>query len=286
MLKKKIKFLFKILFTLFLIWFVFSKIDIEEFAEIIKEANLFWLFLAFIFFNISKIISSIRLNLYFKDLKLNISEKDNLYLYYVGMFYNLFLPGGIGGDGYKIYLLNKRYKIKVAKLVTATILDRISGLVALSFLGGVLFTMSSFISLNNLFIYFTLLFLILLYPIYLYFHKKLFKLFLNSLKETTILAIIVQLFQILSALSIIFSINSPFIIDFLTLFLLSSVIASFPLTIGGVGAREFTFLYGFNLINRDVNLGVAFSLIFFIITALSSLIGIFLEKRINFDKKG
>lgn len=64
-------------------------------------------------FNISKIISSIRLNRYFKDINLSLSQTYNLKLYYLGMFYNLFLPGGIGGDGYKIYIikniLNKKF---------------------------------------------------------------------------------------------------------------------------------------------------------------------------------
>jgi len=37
------------------------------------------------------------------------------------MFYNLFLPGGIGGDGYKIYLLNKLSNKSIKSLTTVTI---------------------------------------------------------------------------------------------------------------------------------------------------------------------
>ena len=47
------------------------------------------------------------------------------------MYYNLFLPGGIGGDGYKIYLLNKKYGTKARKLFWAVLLDRINGVLAL-----------------------------------------------------------------------------------------------------------------------------------------------------------
>jgi glycosyltransferase 2 family protein len=43
----------------------------------------------------------------------NIPEKHIIQLYLLGIYYNLFLPGGIGGDGYKIYLLKQKIKIKV-----------------------------------------------------------------------------------------------------------------------------------------------------------------------------
>ena len=64
------------------------------------------------------------------------------------------------------------------------------------------------------------------------------------------------------------------IIDVLVLFLISSIVAVLPITIGGVGVRELTFLYGFNYLGMSANSGVAFSFLFFIITMLSSLIGV------------
>ena len=66
-------------------------------------------------------------------------------------------------------------------------------------------------------------------------------------------------------------------IDYLTLFLISSVVAVLPISIGGIGVRELTFLYGFSLIGGDTTMAVTFSLIFFVITALSSLLGAFIR---------
>src|ERR1700761_7528298 len=43
------------------------------------------------------------------------------------MCYNVLLPGGIGGDGYKIYLLHKRYKLPTKKVFWAILFDRLSG---------------------------------------------------------------------------------------------------------------------------------------------------------------
>jgi len=277
---KKIKTIIKIVLSIGLLIFVLSKIDTQKLLSILKEANIFWLLIALLAFNLSKIVSSVRLNFYLKDLGIILSEKENLILYYVGMFYNLFLPGGIGGDGYKIYLLRKKYQTPVISLVNATLLDRISGLVALLFLAGILFYFSSFSITIEPLKYLAILEAFLVYPIFLYLHKKLFKNFLTFLKETTFLGFLVQILQLLSVYFIIKALpQSTPLIDFLTLFLISSVVAVLPLTIGGVGARELTFLYGLSLINQDPAVGIAFSFIFFLITLISSAIGIFFIHR-------
>lgn len=272
----------KIAISAALLIFVLLNTDLKKLLLIFKEVKLYWLFLAFIFFNLSKIVSSIRLNYYFKDIGINLSFKENLILYYIGMFYNLFLPGGIGGDGYKIYLLRKKFQIPLMPLVNANLLDRISGLIALLFLGSILFLFSSFSKIYPSFNILAILAVILIYPIFIYLHKKFYKNFLIYLKETTSLGLIVQILQLISAYFIILSLSDiHFIIDFLTLFLFSSVIAVLPLTIGGVGAREFTFLYGLRLIGHDPSLGVVFSFSFFLITLFSSAIGIFfIHKKI------
>jgi len=70
----------------------------------------------------------------------------------------------------------------------------------------------------------------------------------------------------------------------MTLFLVSSVVAVLPLTIGGVGVRELTFLYGLEFIGEEPSLGVTFSFLFFIITAISSLMGLFLLNRLSVEK--
>ena len=281
---RKSKTVIKIALSVALLIFVLSQIDTEKLINILKNSNFYWLFAAFIFFNLSKIISAIRLNYYFKDIGVNLSQKANLILYYVGMFYNLFLPGGIGGDGYKIYLLRKRFETPISLLVQATLLDRISGLVALLFLGSFLFYFSSFANIYKNLGYISLIFGIFLYPLFIYLHKKLFKKFNTYLKNTTLLGLIVQILQLVSAFFIILAITKESnIIDFLTLFLISSVVSVLPITIGGVGARELTFLYGLRFISQDPSFGVAFSFMFFIISMISSAIGIFFINKTDLE---
>jgi hypothetical protein len=57
--------------------------------------------------------------------------------------------------------------------------------------------------------------------------------------------------------------------------LISSIVSVIQLTIGGIGSREVTFLYGATLLGLDTNTSVGVSVLFFLITAVISLIGIY-----------
>src|SRR5690554_8135748 len=128
------KLFIKLLLTGLALYLLFSKIDTTTTLATMASANWFYLFVASLLFVLSKIFSSFRLNYYFLDLGLKIPTLENLKLYGIGMFYNLFLPGGIGGDGYKVYLLNKSYQTPVKQLLQAVLLDRLNGMAVLVFL--------------------------------------------------------------------------------------------------------------------------------------------------------
>lgn len=277
--KKLIKTAIKIVLTFIALYIVFNKVDIQEVKTIIADSHLGHLLMAFLFFNASKILSSVRLNIYFHHIGVKITEWYALKLYYIGMFYNLFLPGGIGGDGYKIYLLNKVYdEVNVGSLVSATLLDRLSGLIPLLFFAGVLFLCSEFYTKYLWLDWLAMIGIVVIFPLFYLLNLYLFRRYITLFFRTTFLGSMVQLLQLLSAFFIVYAIgyeaNSTV---FLTLFLISSVVAVLPISIGGVGVRELTFLYGLTLLSLDVGGGVAFSLLFFLITAVSSFIGIGLK---------
>ena len=280
--KGLIKFILKASLSTLAIYVVIQKIDLAETRQIILQAGLGWLFLAFIIFNISKIISSFRLNNFYQAIGLVLSAWYNLRLYYIGMFYNLFLPGGIGGDGYKVYILNKIFKKPIKPLVAASLLDRISGLFALVFLAlvmGIFLDLSIFSKgISGILISL----IIISYPMYYIIVKYVFKSFLPSFHTSSIYSFGVQIFQLICAYFIFKSLGvSGLYLEYLTLFLVSSVVAVLPFTIGGVGARELVFIFGANYFMIDKNTAVAFSILFFLITALSSFSGLFLKTGDN-----
>jgi len=92
-----------------------------------------------------------------------------------------------------------------------------------------------------------------------------------------------QIAQIICALFILLSLGiTENIFAYQLVFLLSSIVAALPLTIGGIGAREVVFVYAYSYAGIEEATAVAFSLIFFLISALVSLCGAFI--KIDFPK--
>ena len=192
------------------------------------------------------------------------------------MFYNLFLPGGIGGDGYKVYLLNRKYGTPVKNLLSAVFLDRINGLAMLVFLMFALFLqveISDFVVVDTrIWAWFGLFSVPLAFFTGMRFF---FKKFIGSLSFTLLYSFLVQLMQLICSYYILHGLGvSDQIMEYLFVFLLSSIVAVLPLTIGGVGARELVFIFSHSYMGIDKNTAVAFSLLFFVITATTSLTGI------------
>lgn len=213
------------------------------------------------------------MSFYFEALGMKLSQIFNLKLYYLGMFYNLFLPGGIGGDGYKVYFLNKHYGAKIKDLINALLQDRISGLFALFILLCACFGFSSFVNMFG--VNLVMLFLVAITSFFAIFYiSKLTKKFHSFFAKGFFVAFVLQIFQVLCALFILFAfdITNGFG-NYLTIFLISSIVSVLPISFGGIGARELTFVYLLEFLNEGSEIGVALSVLFFIFTAISSLCG-------------
>ena len=279
-LKKLLKPLLQILVTALALYLVLRKTDVAKLLDIIRSANLWYLLLSLIFFNISKLFNAIRLNRFFRAIGIELSPMYNIKLYYLGMFYNLFLPGGVGGDGYKIYVLQKNHGMKMINVFHAVLWDRICGIVALVFLSVTLLLPSTFaLKLPNL-VPWAWAVLAAIYPLALLLNKLFYKQFIGIFPIVALESMLVQITQVIAAFFILLAISvHANHIDYLAIFLMSTVATILPITIGGAGAREVTFYYLLNFIRLETNPGVALSLIFFGISAISSLAGILTRVR-------
>lgn len=256
-------------------YFVFRKVDPEQTFETIFSSDIIYFSAGVLAFNLSKIISSFRLNRFYRTTGILLSEWYNLFLYYIGMFYNLFLPGSIGGDAYKIYLLKQGKKGSTKELFMATLLDRLNGLVLLVMLTFVLLLVNRDLYRFGFLVSGSIVGLLLSIPVYSLVNRLFFKPFLPVFWSTLHLSFWVQLGQLSCAYFILLSIDAQsHFLDYLALFMVSSVVAVLPFTIGGVGARELVFLYGSRFLTIDESKAIAFTLLFFSTLALSSLIGL------------
>lgn len=269
--KKWIGLVLKIVIASAALYLVFQKISWKEIYEILIRANYPLLALGFVFFLFSKLVSALRLNIFFRHHAVYLKEWINLQLYWLGMFYNLFLPGGISGDGYKVYWLKQKFNAPVKKLLSAVFVDRLSGMALLAFLAAILLALVdspwpwlkwlAFLAPGVLLVFW--IFLHLLFPVY----KAIFV-------PISAYSLVVQKAQVICVIFILLAFNiSEGFMAYLLLFLISSVAAVIPISIGGIGIRELCFLYGAQFFNISEPAAVSVSFTFYLMTMLGSFPG-------------
>jgi uncharacterized membrane protein YbhN (UPF0104 family) len=273
--RKRLLTFLKLFISATLIYFIFTKINLKDVLATLRTSNLFYLLIALILFAFSKVIASFRLNLYFHEIGIKLTQKSNLKLYLLGMFYNLFLPGGIGGDAYKGYIIQKKYKVGAKKTAAVLILDRLSGMLLLFVYACMLAVILKQDYINQ----FKWVFIIcipLSIIVFWYLNKQFFNYTLAVFWKSTGYSALVQLSQLITVWCILKALSIQMdTVAYLFVFLISSIVSVLPLTIGGIGSRELTFLYGAKWLSLDANTSVSISLVFFLITALISLFGIY-----------
>jgi uncharacterized membrane protein YbhN (UPF0104 family) len=67
---------------------------------------------------------------------------------------------------------------------------------------------------------------------------------------------------------------SDSVMEYLLVFLISSIVAVLPITIGGIGSRELVFFYGAQWLGLNEGTSIGISMTFFLITAFVSLSGL------------
>jgi uncharacterized protein (TIRG00374 family) len=126
---QKLQVSLKIILSLILLGYIFFTVDIKSVIQILSSVNLNYFFIAILFVILNYIFSSLR----WLYLILENNKPSFFYLlklYFVGAFFNNFLPTSIGGDAYKIYKLGEMISSKT-NAFTATFLERFIGMFAL-----------------------------------------------------------------------------------------------------------------------------------------------------------
>ena len=281
--KNKLLAIFQISITVFFIYYTLSKIGLYKVFEVVKSADLLLILCASIVYFLSQIISSQRLWFILNENNLIISSIENIKLYMIGIFYNFFIPGGVGGDAYKGVLMNKKFQWGLNKIYKLLVLDRLIGF-------GVIICLILVFSGFILDFEFILEFSAVLAPLYalLFFIGKVLvqKIFDNKIVFTRAFFIshLIQILQFGSIILILISLGvKENYFTFLYIFLISSVLSIF--SFGGIGIREYVF---FTLaINTPVGQDIATSvgLIFTFSALISSIPGLFFLMKMKSKKK-
>lgn len=293
----------KALLSIALLSWVFYKVGVGQIiGQLLKADKL--LFLSGIFlFALSNILGTLQWWLLLRLQGIRITPKAALYYYFVGLFFNNFLPTNIGGDVYKAYDLSKRVK-KREGVIAATIMDRLMGFVALVALA-LLATVLAIGKLEQLrLLGLTLASLFILLSIFLVFFNRrvarvgnrFFFRFLPSGLRGTLkeiyssiysfkgdsgfffkflgLSLIIQSIRILINYLIALSIGIR--IDFLYFFLIIPLIAlaiALPISVAGIGVRESSGMILFQRVGVIPSQAASMQLLTYIVTLLVGMIG-------------
>lgn len=267
-----VKTILKLGISIAIIVLILRKIDERLLLDVVREAKPLWVVWALGWFVLSKIIAAFRFNLLLKTETIELTSKENLKLYWLCMYYNLLLPGGISGDGYKIKVLMERFSRPLKRIVTVTLIDRISGLIALGQLSVLLM-----LWIPQIQQYWLLVIPALLISLGIGYGLFIWAGIRNAgvWMKTTFQSIGVQGSQAIATLGLVIALGQGLHwADYLILFLVSSLVAMVPITIGGAGARELTFLYGSQFLDIHAEKAVAIGFLFYLISTSVSFFGI------------
>mgnify|MGYP000880630341 CR=1 FL=1 len=132
--KKSIILFIKIVVSgLLLSWLIYS-LDWIALRDVIKKADLGWLILSGVFIVISMVISVEKWSLVLKAEGINLPWFQLWKAYWIGIFFNNFLPSSIGGDGIRIFLIGRNIS-NIAGAASSVIIERLLATLGLALTG-------------------------------------------------------------------------------------------------------------------------------------------------------
>ena len=128
--KKVFHFVLKFIITSIILYFIYEKMDINEFVLYFKEISFNSLIIITIIAILKVNIESYRWYYILKSLKQEVKLRSLFSIYMIGGFFNIFLPSTIGGDALRImYIKNER--LSTLQAINTVLLERITGIYAM-----------------------------------------------------------------------------------------------------------------------------------------------------------
>jgi len=286
---------FKIVFGLLILFLFYNSIDFKKFKIISTRIDYLDLFIIGLLVIVRNIVSTIRLKvlMYKQD---SLKFKTIISHYFIGSFYNNFLPTSLGGDAVRILLMTKEKLTKTYTILLVTT-ERTVGFYALLLIA---FTSLFFwetpegwfeiilLSLLGFTAVIAILYFIkiksnnkILSKIYEFI--RLIKAYPGIIILSLLLSILFQLISIYISFYIAKIIGAPGNLwHYMTIVPMVWVFTMLPISFGGVGLREisFSYLLSFIAVTSEeaamISMGTYFTMIF------SGLVGLLIMIK-NFD---
>jgi len=291
---KNIKLLIRIIISIMLLAFFATQVDLKETIKLILSSNYIYLIICVLIYMVGQAICAYKWKLITKVAGYRKTLSEHIEYYFIGMFFNLFLPSTIGGDVGKAYYLYKNDKNgRKSTAVYSVIAERFTGLSVLVWLGTIATVTPAAAPVPFIFKFLGIsltLTILIGSPLFPGFIKKFFKpdhwlnrKLLNDVLvfwDHTLIAkclfwsLISHLLIVVIHILIGLSINLHLPIGYYFIFYpIVSIIGFLPISFNGIGIREGSYIYFLSLIGISQGAGFAFGLLWFVIIVITSLIG-------------
>ncbi len=130
----KIKTILKIIISLLLIFFIVYNVGVEQIWDQFSHMKIHLLLIAIALDAIGVVISAKKWQILLESKLIQVPYAHILKHYYIGVFFNAFLPTTIGGDAVKSYYLSKELDKRIEAL-SSVIMERLTGLIAIVSIG-------------------------------------------------------------------------------------------------------------------------------------------------------
>ena len=289
----------RMVISLGLLAFLLARVGVREAWESLQGANIGYLLAVFLLYLFSIVLRSYRWRIFLNAQGMQASLPKLISLYLTGVFFNLVLPSGFGGDVVRIYELSQ-YSSRTASSITTVFMERLSGFLALFAMAASALAFSYRLVPPEVRVTIIAIFLASLVGTGALFTPSLWRRvkglpLLSSLaqrervKELYLSAQIYSLIPFLQAVSLSLAFNVLLMImNYLAAlafgvrisfwyFLLFIPIISFllvlPISLSGLGVREGAYIYLFSPVGVPPSLGLAISLSIYAVTVVTGLIG-------------
>ena len=291
----------KLLVSAGLLAYFFSRVHPERFLHTFANAKYSWIALALVTYLFTQAISAVRWTALVRPLGIATPFKDLLKYYLIGMFFNLFAPGTVGGDVSRVFYLVRDVEAHAeGRAVTTThaamsvLMDRAIGMIVLVWLGaaGLLlfpeYAVPATVRSITLLLAAGFVAAVLLVPLLRRLlpedsHPLVVKIRLalrsyrtqwRALVVAVMLSLIVHLIQAWMHLVMGRALGLEIPYSFcIIVYPLVGTFSAIPVSLNGLGLREGGYIYLLAVIGISTENAIAFGLLLFLIVAVDSLLG-------------
>ncbi len=301
--RKTLSFVLKLAVSVLLLVFLLKKIGLENFLNHLAQAQPGWILAGIASFLVSNFLGSLQWYLLMKRSGMRLPYGETLKFYFIGLFFNNFFLSNLGGDVFRIYYASRSTE-QTAGAISTVFLDRFIGFTMLTFLsliGGLLILQENYLRTILPVLFVTLFFWFLIFLVFFKrslarrFYPVISWLFSDSIVQKMVdlyevihqfrnaklyllglmgISLFVQFFRVgihyFAGLALGVHVGIQFFMLFVPLI---ALLASLPISIGGLGVREQSGVVLFARLGLSAGITASMEFLAYLMTITGSLPG-------------